>query len=146
MQKRKLDDISEVIIHCSGTDRDQDIESIRRWHQWIGWEDVGYHFFIRKDGTLEIGRPIDVVGAHVKGYNSKTIGICLSGSEKFTEIQFIAAGLLVDTLARFVKNHRECWILPHNAYNKGKTCPNFDLSRIARYSLQNPQAFFSAIV
>lgn len=146
MRKRKLDEIDQLIIHCSGTDKVDNIESIRSWHKWLGWEDIGYHFFIDKAGCLFVGRPIDVVGAHAKGFNRHTVGICLSGAKEFTEIQFIAAALLVDTLAKLLKKNSGCWILPHNVYNKNKTCPNFDLERIEKYSLQSKDAFFSQIV
>jgi hypothetical protein len=133
-------------MHCSGTDRTDDIESIRYWHKWIGWKDIGYHFFIDKSGSIHLGRPINFVGAHAKGYNSFTIGICLSGSSDFKEAQFIAATFLIDTLATMLENKSTPWILPHNSLNKHKTCPNFDLSRIAKYSCQNKDAFLSHIV
>jgi N-acetylmuramoyl-L-alanine amidase len=76
-------EIDTIAIHCSYSKADQDIgvEEIREMHLDNGWRDIGYHFVIRRDGTVEVGRPVDEVGAHVKGYNRKSIGICLVGGK-----------------------------------------------------------------
>ena len=78
--------IDTIVIHCSVTHPGQNIgsETIRRWHtapNKVGgpFSDIGYHFVIRRDGTLEEGRPIDQVGAHAKGHNKHSIGICMVG-------------------------------------------------------------------
>lgn len=70
-----------IIIHCSATKPSQSVgvDRIREWHMAKGWEDVGYHFVVRRDGSLELGRPINTVGAHVRGYNSTSVGVCLEG-------------------------------------------------------------------
>ena len=54
-------------------------QDIHSWHVSNGWTGIGYHFFVRKDGTIYRGRPLDVVGAHVQGMNSCSIGICAEG-------------------------------------------------------------------
>lgn len=54
-------------------------QDIHSWHRANGWTGIGYHFFVRKDGTIYRGRPINVVGAHVQGMNSCSIGICAEG-------------------------------------------------------------------
>lgn len=54
-------------------------QDIHSWHLNNGWSGIGYHFFVRKDGTIYRGRPIDKVGAHVSGMNSCSIGICAEG-------------------------------------------------------------------
>ena len=73
--------IHTIVVHYSATYSDQDIgvKEIRKWHQDRGWRDVGYHWIIRRDGTLEEGRPEGTLGAHVRGHNSGTIGICWAG-------------------------------------------------------------------
>src|SRR5688572_4775960 len=75
-----------IVVHCSATDDSQDIgvKEIREWHtqpypKGRGWSDVGYHRVIRRDGTVEEGRPIQSVGAHVQGHNHRSVGICLVG-------------------------------------------------------------------
>ena len=54
-------------------------QDIHSWHRANGWTGIGYHFFVRKDGTIYRGRPINVVGAHGQGMNSSLIGICAEG-------------------------------------------------------------------
>ena len=54
-------------------------QDVHSWHRANGWTGIGYHFFVRKDGTIYRGRPINVVGAHVQGMNSCSIGICAEG-------------------------------------------------------------------
>lgn len=79
--------IDELTIHCSFTPRDMDIgvAEIRDWHvNDNGWDDIGYHFVIRRDGTLEPGRPQHIAGAHVKGFNGTSIGVCMIGGKSET--------------------------------------------------------------
>lgn len=54
-------------------------QDVHSWHRANGWTGIGYHFFVRKDGTIYRGRPINVVGAHVHGMNSCSVGICAEG-------------------------------------------------------------------
>ena len=69
-----------VVIHHTGeADIDASAEQINEWHKKNGWAGIGYHFVIRKDGTIERGRPVDTIGAHAYGENSHTIGVHLSG-------------------------------------------------------------------
>lgn len=74
-------DIDKIIIHCSATPegRDVSVDTIRQWHLERGWSDIGYHFIIYLDGTVVIGRPVERAGAHVKGHNKRSIGVCYIG-------------------------------------------------------------------
>lgn len=73
--------IHTIVIHYSATYPDQDMtrDDIDRMHKRRGFREIGYHWFIRRDGTLEEGRPEGTLGAHVRGHNSGTIGICFAG-------------------------------------------------------------------
>lgn len=75
---RKID---KIILHCSATREGLDIktEVIKFWHKDRGWSDIGYHYVIELDGTVHVGRSEDVIGAHCKGHNSFSIGICYVG-------------------------------------------------------------------
>jgi len=80
--------INAIVIHCSDNYARQDIgvKELRKMHtatppQGNGWRDIGYHLVIRRDGTVEAGRPLEQVGAHVGGYNANTIGVCLVGGK-----------------------------------------------------------------
>ena len=55
-------------------------DDIHRWHLANGWAGIGYHFFVRKDGSIYRGRPENDIGSHAKGSNSDSIGICFEGS------------------------------------------------------------------
>lgn len=74
-------EITKIIIHCSATNAELDVgvREIREWHKHRGYTDIGYHYVIRRDGTVEAGRPVDYIGAHCKGYNKNSIGVCWVG-------------------------------------------------------------------
>ena len=90
--------VDYLVVHASATPADLDIgvEEIDRWHKERGWNGIGYHFVIRRDGTLEAGRSITKAGAHVYGYNRVSLGICMVGGvtkdgkpeNNFTDEQF----------------------------------------------------------
>lgn len=76
--KRKVD---LIVIHCSASrdTMDYTFEQCVKDHKARGFNTCGYHRFISRDGTIHEGRPFDVVGAHVQGHNSRSIGICYEG-------------------------------------------------------------------
>jgi len=76
---RKID---KIIIHCSATREGENytVDTIRSWHvDGRGWSDIGYHFYIDLYGKIHKGRDIAKIGAHVKGHNRNSIGICYCG-------------------------------------------------------------------
>lgn len=126
--KRK---INFIVIHCSDSDHGHhdNIETINQWHLARGFNKIGYHYFIDKTGNVFKGRNEEDVGAHVKGFNSNSIGICLSGKNIFTPEQFHSLEiLLIDLCGRFDLEKKD--ILSHCDLDKKKTCPNFDLKKL----------------
>lgn len=127
--------IDKIVIHCAATKASMDIgrDEIDRWHKQRGWKGVGYHYVIRRDGTVESGRPIDQVGAHAVGHNTGSIGICLVGGiddagkpkDNFTAAQWKSLVHLVKGLkeAYNVKSEK---IIGHNQVAK-KACPCFSV-------------------
>ncbi|QDP66270.1 MAG: putative endolysin [Prokaryotic dsDNA virus sp.] len=73
--------ITKLIVHCSATPegKDYSVDTIRDWHLKRGWSDIGYHFVIYRNGEVVEGRPIERTGAHCKGENYCSIGICYIG-------------------------------------------------------------------
>lgn len=73
--------IRRIVIHCTATREGQDIDAatIRRWHLRQGWNDIGYHFVIQIDGDVERGRPEEIPGSHVRGFNTGSIGVVYVG-------------------------------------------------------------------
>lgn len=123
------------MVHCADTPPSMDIgaKEIRDWHLAKGWQDIGYHFVIRRDGTLETGRPQDSVGSHVKGYNGVSVGICLvggrasHGTEAETNFTLEQMSTLVDCIHRLRKAYPDAAVVGHNQLNPGKACPSFDV-------------------
>lgn len=123
--------INTVIIHCSATPPDLDIgaDTIRVWHKKNGWSDIGYHDVIRRDGSIEQGRPIEKAGAHVKGHNQDSIGICLIGGvdsygvpeNNFTDIQWKSLKKLIRV---YNVQYPYATVHGHNEYSN-KACPSF---------------------
>ena len=134
-------EIKKIIVHCSDSDipTHDDISVIAQWHAERGWvgadkingtaDDVGYHYYIKKDGTVQKGRDLWVIGAHVSGHNSDSIGICLGGRYNFTTKQFHALkALLYDLTRQFNLTTND--VYGHRDFDKHKTCPNFDIKTI----------------
>lgn len=121
--------INRVVIHCSASDnpKHDNIDTIRRWHLQQGWDDVGYNFFIRFNGTMEIGRDIEIIPAHVSGLNEDSLGICLSGNKYFAQDQFDTCKQTIHLLKMILP--RPFSVHGHHEFNKKKTCPNFDIKK-----------------
>ena len=75
--------ISEIIIHCADTPagRDNTVADITAWHKDRGFRTIGYHYVIYRDGSIHTGRPVEEIGAHCKGHNAHSIGICYIGGK-----------------------------------------------------------------
>lgn len=73
--------IDEIVIHCSATNPLHNIGAaeIDEWHKARGWDGIGYHYVIRRNGALELGRPLEKPGAHTYGHNKHSIGVCYVG-------------------------------------------------------------------
>jgi len=119
--------VDRVFLHCSASDHPNhdNISTMRKWHiEDRGWSDVGYHFFIRKDGTLEEGRPLDRTPAAQGGNNRGTIAICLHGlaRENFAEAQYTPlielCGEITASYQGMVTSHSHCEV-------SSKACPVF---------------------
>lgn len=74
-------EINKIIVHCSATREGEnfDVAEIRKWHLARGFSDIGYHFYIDLYGEIHKGRDINKIGAHCKGHNRNSIGICYCG-------------------------------------------------------------------
>lgn len=78
---------NKIVIHHTGNSVDDDLsaEQIHASHKAQGWVGIGYHFVIRKDGTVELGRPDWTVGAHAYGFNSKSVAVHVCGNFNLTD-------------------------------------------------------------
>lgn len=131
--------ISQIVVHCSGTRCNRTFSKAQLRYEHVivnGWSDIGYHFYILRDGTVETCRPVVRAGAHAKGYNAHSIGICYEGgldergksADTRTDAQKKALRTLVDRLCRqypsikSIVGHRD---LP----GVKKDCPCFDVKK-----------------
>ena len=119
--------IKFLVIHCSDTDNDENLKAtdIHRMHLSFGWDGVGYHKIICRSGEIENGRPEYWIGAHVKGKNHISLGVCLIGRDNFTKEQFIS---LEKVLRNWKGLYPQARIVGHRETgNTQKTCPNFNV-------------------
>lgn len=129
--------ITEIIVHCTATPegRDVSVDTIRRWHvSGNGWSDIGYHYVIALDGTVNTGRPLERPGAHCAGHNARSIGVCYVGGlaadghtprDTRTPSQRRA---LLGLLRELKKKYPGAAIRGHRDYSS-KACPCFDATR-----------------
>lgn len=134
--------ITEIIIHASATRRDwmanatmaAKVAEIRRWHTVDrGWSDIGYHLLIDRDGTVAEGRPLERTGAHVRGRNTGTIGICLLGGHGSAETDAFHDNFTIgqnaalkEQIAALKARFGDLKISGHNQY-AAKACPGFSV-------------------
>jgi N-acetylmuramoyl-L-alanine amidase len=135
--------IGFIAIHCSATPATSvniGAADIRQWHRKQGWRDIGYHFVIKRDGTVETGRPVGMPGAHEPKINSQSIAICMVGGSpplgspeqkkglgenNYTPPQWASLKKLVSDLHA---KHPSAVVLGHrDVPGVRKACPSFDV-------------------
>ena len=121
------EDVKFLVIHCSDTSDKKSLTAIdiHKMHLGFKWDGIGYHKIIQRNGFIENGRPEYWIGAHTKGLNLSSLGVCLIGRVDFTNEQFSS----LDTLLRkWQIEYPNAKIIGHkNAIKTKKTCPNFDV-------------------
>lgn len=127
--------VTHIVVHCTATPegRAHTAADIRGWHKAKGWSDIGYHWVVRLDGTVEAGRPELQVGAHVGGHNSTTIGVVYVGgidknayAPKDTRTAAQKTALL-KLLKELKKRYPAAIILGHRDFpGVAKACPSFN--------------------
>lgn len=126
--------IRYIVVHCDYTkpSMNTDIDFVRKIHvDDNGWRDVGYNYFIRRDGTVQEGRSLKLNGAHTLGRNTDSIGICIAGGmskdgkpeDNVTPEQMMAVFKLFKEAKEIYPNIQ---LSGHNQWNK-KPCPCFDV-------------------
>lgn len=137
-------EVQYIVVHCSASRPSQDwgATEIDAMHRQRGFAMIGYHRVIRRNGAIELGRPLDQdhilepneVGAHVEGFNSRSVGVCMIGGvtevnvkvpeNNFTSEQWHSLKLVLKGLkSQFPKAK----IVGHHELNPGKACPSFDV-------------------
>lgn len=131
--------VKEIIVHCTATPegRAVSVSTIRDWHLANGWKDIGYHYVVLLDGTVQAGRQEAQVGSHVAGHNSGTIGVVYVGglaadatTPKDTRTAAQKAALLALVKALIKKYPTVTKVSGHREY-AAKACPSFDVRKDA---------------
>lgn len=123
--------ISLVILHCSAVKPDQESSAaqIDTWHRNRGWKlGIGYHYVVRRNGEIELGRPEYMVGAHCLNHNTHSIGVCYEGgldargqpADTRTAEQKAALRRLLEDLHR---RYPRALIVGHHDLDPKKACP-----------------------
>lgn len=175
--------INQIVIHCSASVNGDSlfrgslkagnlvtpVQAIDSWHKARGFKrsdefrkrqnqnltSIGYHYVIYTNGTIVTGRHLDEVGAHVQGNNTNSIGVCLVGTDQFTNAQWAALTLLVKSFASMYPKAR---VLGHRDYSPDlngdgqvtrnewlKICPGFDVAAWLKSDMQpKPENIFKA--
>lgn len=143
--------INLIVVHCTATKQGENytVAEIRKWHvEQRKFRDIGYHFLIHLNGTVEKGRPIEQAGAHAKGFNNNSIGVCYVGGlnkegkpkDTRTVAQFHALRSCINTLqisfpGANVVGHRDLSVdlngdgmITENEWMK--QCPCFNMSEL----------------
>jgi N-acetylmuramoyl-L-alanine amidase len=127
-----------IAIHCSATSEKQNFGAadINKWHRAKGWACIGYHYVIKRDGTIEEGRKESQVGAHVQNWNEVSLGICMIGGvdaddvtkaeDNFTPAQYAS---LKELVVRMKQKYPKAKVQGHRDFPKvAKACPCFDVA------------------
>lgn len=124
--------ITEIIVHCTATPagRPVSVADVDGWHRQQGLSSIGYHYLVGLDGTVECGRSESVVGAHCRGHNARSIGVCyVGGCDARMQPADTRTPAQRQSLARLLKELRgrypQAVIHSHRDFS-AKACPSFD--------------------
>lgn len=124
--------INKIIVHCTATPegRVETVQSVRNMHLKEGWSDIGYHYLIGLNGERWNGRDVNLVGAHCKGYNANSIGVCyVGGVDKNLKPKDTRTDKQKTALLKLLKELRRLYpqakIYGHRDFST-KDCPSFD--------------------
>lgn len=128
--------IREIIVHCSATPEGKDytIDDIKKWHKQRGFSDIGYHYVVYRDGSVHVGRDVDLIGAHCTGHNTGSIGVCyIGGCDKDGKTpKDTRTGKQIDALFDLLVQLRSIYpnarIYGHRDF-ANKACPSFDATK-----------------
>ena len=131
---KPMQEVRFLVVHCTATKLSQrvSVEDIDRWHKAQGWDEIGYHWYIDRDGHIFVGRSENLAGAHVLGYNHCSIGVCYEGglneqgqpADTRTPAQ---KAVLLFVLRELKKSYPNAIICGHRDFpNVKKACPCFD--------------------
>ena len=126
-----------VLHHRAGSG---DVESIHKQHLSQGYSGIGYHFYVRKDGSIFRGRPINAVGAHCLNYNLNSVGVCFEGNFENEEMSVLQLNAGVEVVNYLKGLYPNASIVGHKELFK-TACPgkNFPMDKIKKRKVVKPE-------
>lgn len=129
--------VTLIIIHCSATPegRSFGFEACRTDHiRHRGFRDIGYHFYVTRDGANHLGRPLEQVGAHCRGHNRHSIGICYEGGltadGRPADTRTVEQrGALLALVRELKRSFPHALVVGHHDLDPQKPCPSFDAAK-----------------
>lgn len=123
--------IEGIVLHHSGVNVLQSVEIIHNYHKNKGWAGIGYHFYVRKDGSIYRGRPENMAGAHCPGVNSISLGICAEGDFEQEIMNDVQKNAIVELIKNIKSRYNIQWIKGHREI-LSTDCPgaNYPLQEI----------------
>ena len=126
-------EIKLLVINCSATrcNGSFPVERLRECHLQRGFRDIGYHFYITRDGEIHRGRALEKVGAHCRNHNTHSIGVCYEGgldaNGKPKDTRTLEQkGALLALLRELKRQFPKALVVGHRDLNPMKGCPCFD--------------------
>ena len=128
LQKRSTTEF--IVLHHAAASK-ASATTIHNWHLQRGWIGIGYHFYVRKDGSIYRGRPEDTIGAHTEGYNGRSIGICAEGNFEVETMPDAQKRAIIELLRELKKRYPNAQIKRHKDF-AATACPgkNYPFSEI----------------
>ena len=133
-RKQFLGNIHTLVVHCTDSGRSVTWAQIDKWHKDRGWPGFGYHGFIDQWGDYWLGRPLNVVGIHVRNHNTNTLGLVLAGTKNpknawgeplgFSRSQFLTAERVIEAWRLAVGGSPK--VVGHKDLDPDRKCPFFD--------------------
>ena len=129
-----MNEIRYAVIHHSASPPGVTTAEIRKWHIQRGWVDIGYHYVIEEDASVHVGRPVHIMGAHCKGHNRNSIGVCVVGDN--TRAAYEWNKDQISTLYDIIKAIRLLWpaikVVGHRELVNSTVCPGVDISDLLK--------------
>lgn len=119
LQKRATTEF--IILHHAAAS-EASVTTVHVWHINRGWAGIGYHYYVRKDGSIYRGRPEDTIGAHTEGYNSRSIGICAEGNFEVEAMPDVQKQAIIELLRELKQRYPNVQIKRHKDF-ANTACP-----------------------
>lgn len=123
--------VNGIVLHHTGVTAEQSVETIHEYHKSKGWAGIGYHYYVRKDGSVYKGRPEEYAGAHCPGVNTSSIGICAEGDFNQEDMSEEQKQAIIELVA-YVKNEHDIEYVKGHREILATSCPgdNYPLDEI----------------